>query len=128
MIQLQYHKKKHLWYFPFRQRQLPHCVIILLFVSILLFLLLSLLSLLLFLLLYDFCSCKSCAYVSNSHFAALANFTTLYEDDKSLHSGNAITLSACFCNLHIIFLTCFYRLWTEATTEAVASPKSSFTI
>ena len=72
------------------------------------------------LLLDQFGSCKSGPYVSDLDFAALANLAALYKDYKSLHSGNAVALSADFRDLHVVFLTCFYWLWATVA-EAIAS-------
>ena len=81
------------------------------------------------LLLDQFGSCKSGPYVCDLDFAALANFTALYKDYKSLHSGNAVALSADFRDLHVVFLTCFYWLWaTVAEAIASAATVTSFAV
>jgi hypothetical protein len=72
------------------------------------------------LLLDQFGSSKPGTYVGDLYFAALANLAALHKDYKSLHSGNAVALSADFRDLHVVFLTGFYWLWA-AVAEAIAS-------
>jgi hypothetical protein len=72
------------------------------------------------LLLDQFGSSKPGPNVGDLYLAALANFATFYKDYKSLHSGNAVALSADFRDLHVVFLTGFYWLGA-AVAEAIAS-------
>src|SRR5919108_1121906 len=68
-----------------------------------------------------FCSSKPWTHICDFYLCTLSHFCIFHKNNKSLNFSYAVTLSACFCNLHIVFFTCFYRFWTEVSaTKAVA--------
>jgi hypothetical protein len=77
-------------------------------------------TLLLDLLLYQFCRCKPCADIGDLDLCRLSWLAALHKDYESLDSCNAVTLSAYFRDLHVVFLACFYRFGTKVAAKATA--------